>query len=309
MISNRQLEHCRTLAAYGHFGRAAEALDITQPALTRSIQSLERTLGAKLFDRQRGRVEPTPLGQVLLERGERILIESEELLRQFLLARDLEVGRLTVSAGLYPAELSAHRAVGRLVRRHPNVRCHVRLCDWRRATAEILGRQADIALAELSEAENDPKLVTRLVGSHPMAFFVRPGHPLAACRTLSLEQVFAFPLAGTRAPERLTKHLPKNLGAAGWIDDSNGDFSPAIQVDSLTAAVQVVAESDVVAVAPANLVEKQRRSGALVDLHLPKPWLHLNYGFIYLRDRTLSPAAQAFIKEVEAIESSRDSDA
>ncbi len=175
MIENRQLAYCRALASHGHFGGAAEALGITQPALTRSIQNLERSLGVRLFDRQRSPVEATPIGSVLLDRGERILTESEELLRQIRLLRGLEVGRLIVSAGLHPAELSAHRSVGQLIRMHPNLRCRVKLCDWRCATADVLGRDADIALAELSEAEDEPQLVTRPVGNHPLTFFARPG--------------------------------------------------------------------------------------------------------------------------------------
>jgi DNA-binding transcriptional LysR family regulator len=307
MIENRQLVHCRALASHRHFGRAAEALGITQPALTRSIQSLERSLGVRLFDRQRGQIKPTPLGEVLLERGERILTESEELLRQLRLVRGLEVGRLIVSAGLYPAELSVHRAVGHLVRRHPNLVCRVKLCDWRHATADILGREADLALAELSEAEKEPQLATRPVGSHPLMFLARPGHPLTASRTLSLDRVFAYPLAGTRGPARMTKYLPKDLGAAGWIDEANGDFVAAIQVDSVTAAVQVIVESEAIGVAPASLVERQLKSRTLVRLPLEEPWLRLNYGFIYLRDRTLSPAAEAFMTEVEAVELLQDS--
>lgn len=307
MIENRQLVHCRALASHQHFGRAAEALGITQPALTRSIQSLERSLGVRLFDRQRGQIEPTPLGRVLLERGERILTESEELLRQLRLVRGLEVGRLIVSAGLYPAELSVHRAVGHLIRRHPNLVCRVKLCDWRRATADVLGREADLALAELSEAEKEPQLATRPVGSHPLTFLVRPGHPLTATRRLSLDRVFAYPLAGTRGPARMTKYLPKDLGAAGWIDESNGDFVAAIQVDSVTAAVQVLVESDAIGVAPANLVERELKSRTLVGLPFDEPWLRLNYGFIHLRDRTLSPAAEAFMSEVEAVELLQDS--
>jgi DNA-binding transcriptional LysR family regulator len=304
MIENRQLAYCRELASLGHFGRAAEALGISQPALTRSIQNLERSLGVRLFDRRRGRVEPTPFGEVLLERGERILDESEELLRQLRLLRGLDIGQLIVSAGLYPAEVSAHRAVAHLIRRRPNIRCRVKLCDWRRATADVLTREADIALAELSEAENEPQLVTRPVGNHPLVFFARPAHPLTADRPLSLERLFAYPLAGTRGPARMTRHFPKKLGSAGWIDDSTGDFVSAIQVDSITATVQVVANSDAISAAPVSLIEKELKSETLVELPFQAPWLRLNYGFIYLRERTLSPTTETFMREVEAIESS-----
>jgi DNA-binding transcriptional LysR family regulator len=126
--------------------------------------------------------------------------------------------------------------------------------------------------------------------------------PLAARKRLSLERLFAYPLVGTRAPARLTSHFPEDLGAAGWIDRSNGDFVTAIQVDSVTAAVQIVVESDAISAAPMSLIEKELKSGTLVELTFRAPWLRLNYGFIYLRNRTLSPTAEAFMREVEAIE-------
>lgn len=302
MIEHRQLLHCRELASHRHFGRAAETLGITQPALTRSIQNLERLLGVRLFDRRRGRVEPTPFGELLLQRGERILVESEELIRQFQLLRGLEVGELCVGAGPYPGEMSVHRAVGNLVLKHPNVHCRVNLCDWRRATYDVLSREVDISVAELSEAENEPLLVTRIVGNHPLTFFARSGHPLATSRKLSLDRVFAFPLAGTRGPARMTRYFPKDLGAAGRIDSSNGDFVTAIQVDSVTAAMQVVMASDAIGAAPLRLIETEVQHGVLAALSYRAQWLRLQYGFIYLRDRTLSPAAEAFMREVEAVE-------
>ena len=56
MITQRRLRHLLLLVEYGHFGRAAAALNISQPALTKSIQALEAELGVLLLDRRRGAV-------------------------------------------------------------------------------------------------------------------------------------------------------------------------------------------------------------------------------------------------------------
>jgi len=304
MIENRQLLHCRTLAEHSHFGRAAESLGITQPALTRSVQTLEHTLGVKIFDRTPRRVIPTVFGVLLLKHGETILSGGEELIRNLRLMQGLDLGELTVSVALYPAEISAHRAMGRMMRAHPKIRCRVQLRDWRAATADVLTRRADIAIAETSEAEGERQLVTRIVGQHPLAFFCRPGHPLAVEKNVSTNMIFSYPWASTRGPARMTNYFPKNLRAAGWVDSATGDFVSAIQVDTATTAMQVVLESDAISPSPPILFEREIESGLLVQLDFQKPWLRLNYGFIFLRDRTLSPAAKAFINEVEILEAS-----
>ncbi|MCA9067782.1 MAG: LysR family transcriptional regulator substrate-binding protein [Planctomycetaceae bacterium] len=98
--------------------------------------------------------------------------------------------------------------------------------------------------------------------------------------------------------------IEEALGTSGWIDESNGDFVPAIQVDNVTAAIQIVRESNAIAATPVRLVEQELTSGKLVELPFHKPWLRLNYGFIYLRDSPLSRTAEGFMNEDEAVERS-----
>ncbi len=66
MIDLKRLRHLTALVQHGNFHRAAEALHLTQPALTRSIQALEAHVGAPLLTRHRTGVEPTELGRLLL---------------------------------------------------------------------------------------------------------------------------------------------------------------------------------------------------------------------------------------------------
>src|SRR3954454_9159056 len=73
MMGSRQLEYFRAVARELHFTRAAEELQIAQPALSQQIRKLERQLGIALFERNNHRVELTPAGAALLEHAERIL--------------------------------------------------------------------------------------------------------------------------------------------------------------------------------------------------------------------------------------------
>ena len=74
-IDLRRCRHVLALDLHRNFARAAESLGLTQPALTRSLQALEKSIGARLFDRDRARVEPTPVGQRLIERA-RLLVNQ-----------------------------------------------------------------------------------------------------------------------------------------------------------------------------------------------------------------------------------------
>ncbi|MGL4564707.1 MAG: LysR family transcriptional regulator, partial [Halioglobus sp.] len=80
-MSFRQLAHALTLARHRNFRLAAEELHISQPALTRSIMALEEVLGARLFDRLSSGVELTTAGAIVLERGQRVMRESEDMER------------------------------------------------------------------------------------------------------------------------------------------------------------------------------------------------------------------------------------
>ena len=77
------VEHAIALAQHRRYARAAKALHISQPTLSRSIAALEESLGVRLFDRGRGGVEPTVFGRLLLERGAVLLADAAALSGEF----------------------------------------------------------------------------------------------------------------------------------------------------------------------------------------------------------------------------------
>ncbi|MFM2093786.1 MAG: hypothetical protein RIS70_910 [Planctomycetota bacterium] len=306
----RMLHYLVALSEFRHFGRAAESLGISQPALSRSVNALEQEIGVRLFDRsRRGGVEPTACGKLLVERGRELIVTSEELIREIELLKGLETGQLTVTSGMYPAVLSVAKSIGDLLREHPKIRCRMRIATWREATEDVLMRRADFAVAEISEAEQEPQLATEPIAQRQLGFFCRPAHPLAGQRKLTIEQVTEYPWVATRAPRRIRDFLPADLRSSGWIDPANGDFVPAILVDDLDSARMAVSESDGIGAAPRELLQDALQRREVCELPIFPPWLRLNYGLIYLANRTLAPAAQVLIDHIKRREaiSKRDS--
>jgi len=79
MITLRQLRYLSALAKHGHFGRAAEACAVTQPALSMQIRDLERTLGVAVVERRPGDVMLTDVGREIARRAEDVLTASRDL--------------------------------------------------------------------------------------------------------------------------------------------------------------------------------------------------------------------------------------
>jgi DNA-binding transcriptional LysR family regulator len=298
MIKLQQLAHAVALSRYGSFNRAAEAHHISQPAFSRSIRSLEDALGVLLFDRQGSAVMPTLYGETLLRRADAILGDTNELEREIALLKGLEAGSFAVAMGAYAAELSGGRAVGELTRQHPNLRCQVRLGTWRDVADLVSSRRVDLAIAEISILRGVERLQVESIGTHQMVFYCRREHPLLGRGPLSNDDLDEFPLVSIRIPPRGARLL-----RGKWsLDPDTGDLIPQVEVDDLATAHAVVLASDAFGIATPLQIEPWLNRGALCVLSYPAPWLRLDYGFIYLKGRLLSPAAQRFMQIVTEIE-------
>lgn len=300
-IDLRQCRHVLALDQHRSFARAADALGLTQPALTRSLQVLEMSIGARLFDRNRTRVEPTPVGERLIERARLLVNQARDIEQDLKQMLGLEVGLLRIGAGPYPADLSVGTAVGRLVRRHPALMVDLSVGDWSDLIRRVVAGELELAIADTGLAQQDDRLLVEPLPSHQLRLFCRKGHPLAGRATLTLEELRRFPLVGTALPPQLAglaaqdrKGMRANLPA--------GITAPEIRVDTFPLARRIVLESDAAGGAVPSQIADSLARGELVTLPLELPWLKTNYGIIRLANRTPSPAATAFMEILREIE-------
>lgn len=302
MITQRRLRHLLMLVHHAHFGRAAAALNISQPALTKSIQGLEAELGVTLLDRKRGAVTLTAFGELVVQRGKGLLNAEEDMLREITQLAGLEIGSLRVALGPYPSVISGYPALARLLARRPKISIAVHVAGWRDVARQVIAREVDLGLAELGGLPADDQLATTLVGQHRGRFFCRPGHPALKRGPVELAGLLEFPWVASRLPSRIAANLPQSVCRAGRIDALNGDFVPAIEIDVPFALADLLAGSDALALATLALMEQDLVAGSVALVPTAGIEIQAAYGFIYLKDRSLIPAALAYMEEIRAVE-------
>ncbi|MCC6921348.1 MAG: LysR family transcriptional regulator [Alphaproteobacteria bacterium] len=300
MHSIQQLELIAALARHRHFGRAAQELGISQPALTKNLAGIERRLGVKLFDRTP--VAPTLFGDIVLARADAVRNGFEEILRELRLAKGLDTGELRVSAGVYAAEISVYEAMGRLSRRHPALACALAVKSMTDVMSDVQNGACDIGFAQFPEDGVPSEIETELLRTSPLLVYARSGHPLTRQASVSFAEVFDYPWVG---PGEIGMVLPPGIDHPRGPTPPDRVVKTRIRAETISAIKAIVHNSDALSAAPRVLIGTDAAEGRLTILPLELPWLRMYTGFIWRRGRTLSPAARVFMSLVRDIEEAR----
>jgi len=311
VIELRLIRHALAVGKHGNFARAAEALHLTQPSLSRSIAALEEALGVPLFDRTSKGVVPTAFGRVLLERGDAVLMREADLRREIGLLAGLETGTLAVSAGPYMSETSVARAIGRVAAAHPRLHIECKSVDPSEVVRQVLAERVDVGVANMSGLDREPRLAVEALPPQRVYLACRAGHPLTREAAPTLARALEFPLVTTRLRGEQAA-LALHKGRPTTADDVYGaDYVPQVLVNSVALARLIAQESDMLVPGTAAMLADDVAAGRLVSLGCSAPAMHTFNGVLYLSERTMSPAARAFIealRQVEAEEQAADVD-
>ncbi|MEU5717566.1 LysR family transcriptional regulator [Streptomyces sp. NPDC020403] len=178
----RLVRYFTAVAAHQHFGRAAAALHVAQPALSRQIQRLEKHLGARLLDRVPQGARLTPAGQAFLPRAEALLQAAHQA--ELAVREQAETGRITIG---YVEDLVITHVVRELRSRYQDAEIATRHLSCRDVGA-LSDRRVDalIARAPLPLADD---VSTVPLYEEPRVLVVPRGHPLAGRASVSAEEL------------------------------------------------------------------------------------------------------------------------
>jgi DNA-binding transcriptional LysR family regulator len=179
LMRNITLKHLRfaaSAARLGSFAAAAEANNVTPPAVTMQIRQLEDDIGLPLFDRTPRGLEPTPAGQEVLLAAQRIENALEECREALLAFQSLDAGRVTVGV-VSTAKYFAPRMLAAFSRLHPKI--EVKLVVGNR---QYIIERFEAGICDLCIMGRPPQTAeveSHLLGPHPHFFVAPPDHPLA----------------------------------------------------------------------------------------------------------------------------------
>jgi DNA-binding transcriptional LysR family regulator len=294
----QQLRQVLALAEHGSFVRAAAALHMSQPALSRSIQNLERRFGSELFLRASSGVVPTDLGRLYIERARDLLRLADELDREAVSHGTLRTGRVAVGGGPYPAETVLGRAAAAFIERFPGVSVQIHARNWDELARQLRSRELDFFVAETSTLHREPDLeIAPMPSSHPIYFVARAGHPLARRGGATVADAFAWPIVTpSRVPPRiLDPMLAAQRAASGRIAVARP--FPSVECNALATVKRIVASSDSITASILSCVSTELESGRFVLL-AREPWMNLQYGVVSLKGRPHTQVAEKFLEFV-----------
>ena len=187
----RQMEAFRAVMAHGSVTRAAEAMNVTQPAVSRLVRDLEATLGLRLFLREQGRLRPTEEAHLLFQESIMAFNGLARLREAAMSLRGLQRGRVRIVSETVYAEGLLPRLMAAYCRDHPDVQMELdtgpsaRIADW------IAEAWYDIGLVVLPVAQLDVQ-VRPLARQHALCALPR-GHRLAERAFVELAELAAEP--------------------------------------------------------------------------------------------------------------------
>lgn len=289
----RQIRHILALAEHGSFARAAVALRLSQPALSRSIQGVEQQVGAALFVRSSAGIVPTDIGRVLVQRGREVVQAAEDLEREILGDRTSQASQIAVGGGPYPVESILSAALARYLSANPRVGVRIQVGNWDELLRRLRTRELEFFVAEISTLEAEHDLEIQSLTEHPLFFVARSGHPLAGRGDITTVDTFAFPfVALSRIPPRILEPVLKAQREASDMAAATRAF-PAAECNSLAAVKRIVAGSDAITAVTLSCIEEEIEDRTLTLLG-SEPWLSARYGLVGLKGQPLSAAAEDF---------------
>jgi DNA-binding transcriptional LysR family regulator len=282
-----QLRTFQQVCRLKSFSRAAEKLGVTQPAISAQIRSLEKEVGARLFDRDGGKVTFTAAGRVFepfaehcLQCQSHIIVAVNELYRS---AR----GEVSVAASEATSLYVLPPVFAQYKKQYTRVNLNIVRAEHLRSLEAVINREVDFAV--VSMPVKDPRLVVHVIHRDDMVLAVAPTHPLATRATVRLDELLKFPLL-------LLKQGRQRSLLNGFFDSFDAHPRIAMELDSSELLKRLVCAELGMGFLPRANVLDEVHAGLLKTLKVEGMRLHRELALIYRKDRTLTHAAQAFLE-------------
>lgn len=290
-----RLRHLHTFVAVaqqGTLGRAAETLNLSQPALSKTLNELEQLTGTRLFERGRLGAQLTVPGEQFLTHAVKVLdalnTAGQALNRKEDASADVvRVGALpTAALGILPA------AIGRFHQQQKSTSLQVATMNNTMLLAGLKSGEIDLGIGRMSDPELMGGLNYELLFLESLKLVVRPGHPLLQ-ETITLSRVMEWPVVV------LPKGTVPRQNAEALLQ-SQGCKMPAGCIETLSASLsrQLTVDYDYVWFVPSGAVKEDLRQATLVSLPVPTQSAGEPIGILTRVDIPLSTGAQMLIAAI-----------
>jgi DNA-binding transcriptional LysR family regulator len=289
-MADRRLQVFHAVARKLSFTKAAEALHMTQPAVTFQIRQLEEQFRTRLFDRAQGRIALTPAGVTALEYAERVLALSNELELRMKELGSRPAGPLLVGASTTIADYLLPPLLAEFKSRHPAVQPRLVVANSEAVQARVADRSLDLGFIE--GESRLPSLASEVCCDDELQVVCAPSHPLAKLKSVTPRTLARHALVRREPGSGTREVIDRYLQKAGVAPDS---LHVVMELGSPEAIKGLVATGLGFTIVSRATVAKETRLGQLVRLPL-QPRLKRRLFAIYPDERLHSRLVTEFVR-------------
>jgi DNA-binding transcriptional LysR family regulator len=287
-LNFHQLFIFQTVANHLSFSRAAEALEITQPAVSIQVQELEKFLGITLFHRRPRGLRITEAGDAVLAYSQQIFTLSSRLLETVQELENLQSGRLVLGASTTPGEYVLPLVVGRFRQIYPGIRVQLVIGNTRTIIQRILDREIDLGMVGDHVEEYSSELEMVDFQDDEIVLVAAPSHPASTAGQLTAEQVVELGLVAREEGSATRQSAELQFQKLGVVP------TIAIELGSNQAVKQAATAGGGIGVISRLGITAELKAGMLTVLDVAGWDCRRPLTLIQPRDRYLSPSQRAF---------------
>lgn len=290
-LGSRDIQQLLAVADSGSIRRAAEALGMTQPGLSKNVRSIEARLGMAVFERSTSGATPTEIGALLLRRGRQILLDLDAIhrdLRDELLS---ETGFVRFGAGPVAAPIIASQVVPQCRRDHPGIGIDLELSTPSELIVKLERGDIEFYIGTTDGFDLPGGLTSRVIQELQPLFFVRAGHPLALQPSVRLRDLAEWKVACMRINRTFERWFRREVGVQR--------IDIGLQCDDVEFLGEAVESSDLVSFASPEIVARLKARRNLVALDIPDISYRHRIECVQRAGRAASRPAQKVLQLIE----------
>ncbi len=294
-LKTRQLLLIVALSEEGNIHRAAQVLNMTQPAASKLLKDLEEMLGVSLFERLPRGMRPTWYGDTMIRHSRAALASLNQAHEELLAAKNGQFGQVNLGSITAPGLALLPPTVAAVKQAHPNLHITIQI-EPSNVLIERLNRGTlDMLVGRLSPEHDKAALRYESVSDEPICAVARPGHPLLTAVNPNLEDVFRYGWIVPPAGSVLRHRFDMMIQEQGLQPPTN-----CVESGAFLFIGKMMQQSDMVSVMATDVARYYANHGMLSIVPVHFPCEMEPFGFITRRDRLLSPAAEVVLRALKS---------
>jgi LysR family transcriptional regulator of gallate degradation len=294
-VDHRQLQLFLAIAERQNLSHAADALNMTQPGLSKSMNRLQQSIGEKLYHRRGRGIELTEAGRVLLKHVRLIETQFSEAKRELSSMASGAVGHVRVGAG--PSWLSRHLpvAIARVSQAHPGTRFSVVTGFPEQLIGRLRQGELDFVLGAIPDDRLDPDFKFVRLTSDAIHVVGRKDHPLRSRKDRTLADYGTMQWVLPSRQELIRQRLIRVFKAAGLSEPTI-----AVETDSLSLILSVIRTTDFLGLTTSQILTQTEAQG-IVSVDLGSLRFKRDAGIVSHRQGGLAATQRLMIAELRRI--------